>query len=91
MDGLEGYWKAVRTATAGWVKTVSLADLDAVPDVDARLAAIPPIVPDHARFVHDFWRGRSVGFLLRYPATAHGYIHLGEMRAIGGLLGVPGR
>ena len=91
IDEVQAYWKTVRTETSRGLAEVRLETLDAVPDLDARLGAIPPIVPERARWLLDFWRGRTAGFFVRLPALDHGYLHLGEMLAIRGRLGIPGR
>lgn len=87
---VDAYWQAVRAATTAWLTDVALADLDAVPDFDARIAGGPPIVPESAKWLLDFWRGRTAGWFLRMPVIDHGFLHLGQMQEIRGRLGVRG-
>jgi len=87
----DDYWQAVRRATDDWLPTVSPAALDVVPDVAGRLGAIPPIAPLAALAgLIRFWSGRPASFLVRFPLINHGFLHLGEMLAIRGRLGLKG-
>ena len=87
---VDDYWQAVRAATAAWLATVPLEALDVVPDLDTRLAALPPVVPKQAEWLLAFWRGRPAGFFLRMPVIDHGFLHLGQMQELRGRLGVRG-
>lgn len=89
-EQVDAYWQAVRAATAAWFAEVPLEALDAVPDLDARLATVPPIVPAEAEWLLKFWRGRPAGWFLRFPVIDHGFLHLGQMQEIRGRLGVRG-
>ncbi len=91
VEALDAYWQAVRRATAEWLATLPMAALDEVPDLDARLQRLPAIVPPEATWLLDFWRGRPVTWFVRFPLINHGYLHLGEMQAIRGRLGIKGR
>ncbi len=91
VEALDAYWQAVRRATAEWLATVPAGTFEAVPDVRGRLAAIPAIAPAKAQEgLIGFWSGRPASFLVRFPLISHGYLHLGEMLAIRGRLGVKG-
>ena len=48
-------------------------------------------MPSEATWLLDFWRGRPVAWFVRFPLINHGYLHLGEMQAIRGRLGIKGR
>lgn len=91
VDELDAYWKAVKAATAAWLAEVPLEALDAVPDLDSRLSSSPDIVSKEGSWLLDFWRGRPARFFLMISVINHGYIHLGEMMAIRGRLGIKGR
>ncbi|MGH7263365.1 MAG: DinB family protein [Candidatus Rokuibacteriota bacterium] len=91
LEALDAYWQAVRQATAAWLPGVPPAELDAVLDVRTRLDAIAPIAPPAAREgLIRFWSNRPAAFLVRFPLIHHGYLHIGEMLAIRGRLGVKG-
>jgi hypothetical protein len=91
LDALDAYWRAVREATAAWLPGVPEAALDAVPDVRARLDAVAPIAPPAAQEgLIRFWSDRPAAFLARFPLVHHGYLHIGEMLAIRGRLGIKG-
>lgn len=83
------YWKTVADATNAWLKSISPEVLDEIPDMYQRLSEIPPILAgaDNQAMV-EFWRGRTAGFLFGATVINHGYIHVGEMQAIRGRLGV---
>lgn len=85
---LESYWRAVNSHTAEWLATVTPEDLDIRPDLEAHLKTVPPIMGESSQGALLFWAGRSGGFLLSSVVISHGYIHLGEMQAIRGRLGV---
>jgi DinB family protein len=88
---LDDYWQAVRGGTDAWLPTVPAAAFDAVPDVRGRLAAIAPVAPPKAlEGLIAFWQGRPAAFLVRFPLINHGFLHLGEMFAIRGRLGLKG-
>ncbi len=88
---LDGYWQAVRRATDDWLASVPAGFFDTVPDVRARLSAIQPIAPPKAQEgLIGFWSGRPASFLVRFPLIDHGFLHLGEMLAIRGRLGLKG-
>ncbi len=87
---VDAYWQAVRGATAAWLAGVPLEALEAVPDVDARLASVPPIVPPAAEWLLKLWRGRPAGWFLRFPVIDHGFLHLGQMQEIRARLGIAG-
>lgn len=85
---LEGYWRAVNAETSQWLMTATPEDLDIKPDLEAHLQTVPPIMGESSQGAFTFWAGRSAGFLLSGSVISHGYIHLGEMQAIRGRLGV---
>jgi len=88
---VDDYWQAVRRATDEWLPGVPAAAFDAVPDVAGRLGAIAPIAPPAAQAgLIRFWSGRPASFLVRFPLINHGFLHLGEMLAVRGRLGLKG-
>ena len=88
---VDAYWQAVRQQTAAWLAGLPDAALDAVPDVRARAAALPPMAPAKAQeTLLTFWGGRPVAFLVGFPLIQHGYLHIGEMQAVRGRLGIKG-
>lgn len=91
LDELYAYWKAVKQETGSWLASVPLEVLDIIPDLDARLSTIPAVVPEQGSWALDFWRGKPGSFFLRSSVIGHGYLHLGEMRAIAGRLGFRAR
>lgn len=91
VDALAAYWNAVRTATAAWLADVPLEAFEVVPDLDARLSSVPEIVTGEGRWLLDFWRGRPATYFVMFSVINHGYMHLGEMMAIRGRLGIKGR
>jgi hypothetical protein len=81
----------VREATAAWLAALPDAALDTVPDVRARATALPLIAPARAQeALLTFWGGRPLAFLVGFPLVNHGYLHIGEMLAIRGRLGIRG-
>jgi hypothetical protein len=88
VDGLDGYWTAVRRATISWLETAP--SLDEVPDATSRLAAIPAIVPSEGGWIHEEWMGKPARYFVRTVVIAHGYLHLGEMRSVRSRLGING-
>jgi hypothetical protein len=91
LDALEAYRQAVCGATDAWLATGPAETLEASPDVRARLAAVPPIASPRAiEGLTRFWSGRTGAFLVHFPLINHGYLHLGEMQAIRGRLGIAG-
>src|SRR6266542_3140876 len=77
---LLAYRDAVGRETRAWVRELEVAELDAVPDVAARLAAAPPIVSERGRWLPRFYTGKSAAFLLTFPITNHGFMHWAEAR-----------
>jgi DinB superfamily len=91
VTAVDGYWQAVRQATATWLAALPDAALDTVPDIRARAAALPPIAPAKAQeILLTFWGRRPVAFLVGFPLINHGYLHIGEMQAVRGRLGIKG-
>lgn len=84
---LLAYRDAVGRETRAWVKTLDFATLDAVPDLEGRIAAAPPIVGERAQWLLRFYSGKSGAFLLTFPVISHGYMHLAEARVTRGRLG----
>lgn len=82
------YWQATAKASYRWLKSITEAQLDDIPDIDSRLAGAPPVLRGEANEgLWAFWRGRTTAFLFTGPIISHGYMHVGEMQAIGGRLG----
>lgn len=91
VEAADEYWQATAKASYHWLKSITPDDLDGVPDIDARLADAPPVLRGEANEgLWAFWRGRTNAFLFTGPIISHGYIHVGEMQAIGGHLGQVG-
>jgi hypothetical protein len=87
IPALLAYRDAVGRETRAWVQTADFDALDAVPDLEARLAAAPPIVGERARWLPRFYSGKSGIFLLTFPVTNHGFMHWAEARVTRGRLG----
>lgn len=66
---------------------VAELDLDAVPDVDARLQEAG-LARDDFGWLYGMWGGRPVGWLIRWPLLGHSGSHLGEMLATRTRLGL---
>ena len=87
VPALLAYRDAVGRETRAWVQDADLGALDAVPDLEARLADAPPIVGERARWLPRFYAGKSGAFLLTFPVTNHGFMHWAEARVTRGRLG----
>jgi hypothetical protein len=87
IGGLLAYRDAVGRQTRALVSEMDLAALEAVPDVAAHLAAVPPIVGERAQWLVRFYGGKTGAFLLTFPVTNHGFMHLAEARVTRGRLG----
>lgn len=88
---LDEYWRAVHAETSDWIEGISPDDLEARPDVDERLRDVPPpITAAVDQGIVAFWRGRRASFFLGFSVIGHGYMHVGEMQAVRGRLGLPG-
>jgi hypothetical protein len=83
LDELVAYRLDVSGEVRAWLAGVTQAELDAVPDVDARVAA--GVVPEALR---ERWRGLTAGAYVS-RTVVHGSLHLGEMMTVRGLLGIP--
>ena len=77
---LLAYRDAVGRETRAWVQSADLDTLDAVPDLETRLATAPPIVGERARWLPRFYSGKTGAFLLTFPVTNHGFMHWAEAR-----------
>ena len=84
---LRAYRAAVGRSTRSWAEVVDFASLDQVPDVVGRLSRSPDPVGERARWLGDFWQGRTAHSLLTLPVIAHGYVHIGEARVTRARLG----
>ena len=84
---LLAYRDAVGRETRAWVQEADFDALEAVPDLEARLAGAPPIVGERARWLPRFYTGKSGLFLLTFPVTNHGFMHWAEARVTRGRLG----
>lgn len=87
---LDAYWEAVADATSFWLTGVEPAALDEVPDLDAAVEGLPALTTHLDSAMIDLWRGRAAAYLIGAPIIAHGYMHVGEMVAIRGRLGIDG-
>jgi len=84
------YWVAVHQETQGWLKDAPLDILDSKPDLRERLESAPEVVSQQGGWVLQLWGGQATSFLLRWTVIGHGYLHLGEMQAVRGQLGIKG-
>ncbi len=84
------YWDAVQKHTQSWLSDVSPDELDIVPNLRERLEAVPEVVSQQAGWVLQIWANQPVSFFLRWVTIGHGYLHLGEMQAVRGQLGLRG-
>jgi hypothetical protein len=87
IEGLLAYREAVGKQTRETVKALDLAVLEAVPDIAAHLAAVPPIVGERAQWLPRFYQGKTGAFLLTFPVTNHGFMHWAEARVTKSKLG----
>ena len=91
VDALLDYWRQVRAETASWLDGgAPLEAFDEVPNLHERLASVPAIVPQEGTWVLPLWGRKPVSFLFRWVVIGHGYVHLGEMQAVRGQLGIRG-
>ena len=90
IDALTAYWEAVCEKTRAWLKEFDPAILETTPDVDALLSRDPDTLLPGASWVAGTWRGGPAAFFLGWLALGHSYMHLGEMMAIRGELGIKG-
>lgn len=90
VEALDAYARAVAASTRHWLMTVGSDELDAVPDVDARLTADPSMLSPAAAWVPGVWRGRNAAQMFAYFIIGHGYSHFGEIEDIRSLLGMKG-
>lgn len=87
-QALLDYWSAVAARTVAWVETLTPEDLERVPDIDANVAGAPDGAPGaEAQYIKGH-RGVNIEYLLKWPFNLHGYIHLGEMFTLKGLMGL---
>jgi hypothetical protein len=86
---LEAYAQAVWAETAGWLATVTEAELDRVPDSAAALRRAG-VDPEAYPWLYGMWDGKPVSFFVTWEAIGHGYNHLGEMVHLRNELGLGG-
>ena len=87
LAGLLAYRDAVGRQTRAVVSDINLQSLEAVPDIAAHLAAVPPIVGERAAWLLRFYEGKTGAFLLTFPVTNHSFMHWAEARVTRGRLG----
>ncbi len=88
---VDAYWEAVSKNTRAWLKTISPADLDLVPDTEAqRQSASLTSTSKLDDAVISLYKGKSAAWTIANGVIMHGYLHVGEMAATRGLLGVKG-
>jgi hypothetical protein len=87
MNALLDYRSAVGGSTRAWLADVPMSELDAIPDLDARLSRYPGAFDERSAWVQALWQGWSGHDLLALPIIGHGHIHLGEARVTRSLLG----
>ncbi len=86
-EQLLAYARAVHDQTHGWLGTVDVNELDAVPDAAAGLAAAgveQPAVP----WLFSMWSGRPASWFVQWEAIGHRLNHLGEMVSVRNRLGL---
>lgn len=87
----DDYWRTVAESTYEWLRTLEASDLDVIPDFETALSTIPPVLASgDSQGAVEFWKGRSVAFLLGGVVLNHSYIHVGEMQAITGRIAQSG-
>lgn len=84
---LRGYRSAVGRETRAWVATANFDALAAPPDIEARLAAAPPVLHERAQWLKKFWAGKPALTLLSFSVVGHAYLHFGEAQGIRKRLG----
>lgn len=77
IGALVEYRGAVGSQTRDWLASLTPADLDHRPDIDA-IAAEAEDAGVRASWVVDFWKGKTAGELLMVPVLGHGFTHVGE-------------
>ena len=77
--------------TQRWLATLDPAALDAVPDLDARLAPAGTLWPEAGAWVPDLWRGWPASVFVNWLAIGHTLVHAGEMQSVMSALGIAGR
>jgi hypothetical protein len=88
VEAADDYWQAVAKASYEWLKAIDPKDLEEVPNLPERLAAVPPVLASATnQGVTQFWNGLDAGRLFSAIVIGHGYIHIGQMQEIGGRLG----
>ena len=90
VEALDAYSRAVAASTRAWLSDVKASDLDAIPDVDARLRADPGCLSEASSWVPGVWRGRTAAQIFAYYILGHGYTHFGEIENIRSALGLRG-
>ncbi len=79
IGALLAYREAVAVGTRAVVASLSPEDWDAmIPDARVDRAVAAGTAGPHSRGLVEFWRGRTVGWLLSWMALGHAYQHLGE-------------
>lgn len=91
LDGLAAYRRAVRDATAAWIRVLDPAVLDGVPDVQARIDAAGALWPESGAWVREMWQPWPASVFLNWTAIGHTLAHAGEMNATLASLGTRGR
>ena len=84
------YWAAVVDNTQAWLKTLTPEMLEVVPDIEANVASAPDGAPGAEPMYIKGHKGMDIGYLIKWPFNLHGYMHLGEMFTLKGLMGLDG-
>lgn len=81
VDALYGYWHDVRTDIGQWLSGVDDDELARVPDIDARLAAVPGALRSEGQslYVPELFRGKPVSFYIQWEPLFHANLHCGEL------------
>ncbi|MCA1839518.1 MAG: DinB family protein [Actinomycetota bacterium] len=85
---LLAYWQAVTEETIEWLKDLTAEQLSTKVDIPKIVAENPAVLEGVDDGFIKYFTGKDVGYLLRWPVILHGHLHLGEMLAIRGLIGI---
>ena len=82
------YVDAVFDTTASWLDTLSVTDLDHVPDTADHLTRLGHLSDTDYPWLYRMWGGQSVGWLLQWPVVGHANAHVGEGISIRNRMGL---
>ena len=82
------YWRAVNDDAVEWMKGLTVEALGKKVEIEKILETKPELLGGLDAGMTRYFTGKDVGYLLRWPVILHGHLHLGEMYAIRGLIGI---